>query len=259
MEKESVSQWMDADAVRALAESLLKPAPESADRAPEVDLGEDFVGFVEAPGSQKKANQPAELARKSLSDAQSRASSAGVIPSAASRAESLKKVVMPKPPQSATTKSSQVVYVSKTKETSPYPPASRIESPFKIAPNQVLPPIPGKSQIIFDRQNSLESFGRWLKKNIPTESFFICHPDGRVAIDEIRSEKLIGVARDLVSESTDGSSSHHVKIGPDKVLEVIEVKAERGTNILGILVPRPLSESAVAAVSNALIKALAKL
>ena len=257
MKKESVSDWMDEEAVRALAESLLKPAPGKGDSVPEVDPGDDFVGFAEVPKKEAKSKPAVEAARKTLSEAQSKAASSGVISSASSRAETLKKIAKPPPPKAGIPKPADVVYVSKTTDKNPYPPKRRIESPFSIAPNQTLPPIPGKGVRPPSGGDSLESFGQWLKKNIPTQSFFVCNPDGRIAIDEIKSEKLIRVAQDLVSEANDGGSSHHVKIGEGKVLEVIEVKGERGTSILGITVPRPLSESAVAAVSNALNKALA--
>ena len=46
MEKESISQWMDAEEVRALAESLLKPLSDEGREAAELDYGEDFVGFA---------------------------------------------------------------------------------------------------------------------------------------------------------------------------------------------------------------------
>jgi len=255
MEKESISDWMDAEEVRALAESLLRPVSDHGKSAPELDYGEDFVGFAEIPEADESSLE-ADTARRSLSEAQKKASSAKVIPSVSSRAESLKQVLKPKPVEPDTPKQSQVVYVSKTTDRNPYPGSREIDSPFTIAPNQVLPPIPGRENAAEEKDEALRSFGRWLKKNIPTDSYFVCNPDGRLAVDEIHSDKLIGVARDLVSESNDGGCSHHVKIGEDKVLEVIEVRAERGTSILGIIVPRPLSESAVAAVSNALIKAL---
>mgnify|MGYP001258898074 CR=1 FL=1 len=256
MEKESISQWMDAEEVRALAESLLKPLPDGGREAAELDYGEDFVGFAEIPEGEKP-DASAEAARRSLSEAQQKASSAGVIPSATSRAESLKQVLKSRPEKESFPQPSKVVYVSKTTDRNPYPGKTRVESPFTIAPNQVMPPVPG-GQVAGVRSDALYSFGRWLMKNIPTDTYFVCNPDGRIAIDEIHSDKLIGVARNLVSEANDGGSSHHVKIAKGKVLEVIEVRAERGTSILGIVVPRPLSESAVAAVSNALIKALAK-
>ena len=257
MEKELISQWMDAEEVRALAESLLEPLSDEGREAAELDYGEDFVGFAEIPGGEKP-DASADAARRSLSEAQQKASSAGVIPSATSRAESLKQVLKSGPEKAISPQRSKVVDVSKTTDRNPYPGKTRVESPFTIAPNQVLPPVPGKGQVAGVKDDALHSFGRWLMKNTPTDSYFVCNPDGRIAIDEIHSDKLIGVARDLVSEANDGGSSHHVKIGEGKVLEVIEVRAERGTSILGMVVPRPLSESAVAAVSNALIMALAK-
>ena len=247
---------MDAEEVRALAESLLKPPSDEGGQAPELDYGEDFVGFAEMPGS-GQVDSSADAARRSLNEAQQKVSSAGVVSSTDLRAESLKRVLKPKPTKAVSLKPSKVVYVSKTTDRNPYPGKTKIDSPFTIAPNQVLPPVPGKEQIAEAKSAALFSFGRWLMQNISTDSYFVCNPDGRVAIDEIHSDKLIEVARDLVSEANDGGSSHHVKIGEDKVLEVIEIRAERGTSILGIVVPRPLSESAVAAVSNALIKALA--
>ena len=66
MEKESISQWMDADEVRALAESLLKPLSDEGREAAELDYGEDFVGFAEIPGG-KKPDASADAARRSLS------------------------------------------------------------------------------------------------------------------------------------------------------------------------------------------------
>ena len=257
MEKESISQWMDEEEVRALAESLLRPVSDEGKQAHELDYGEDFVGFAETPGGEKSSSS-IKTPRRSLSDAQQRSSSTGVDSSTNLRAESLKQVLKPKPVTVDSPQPSQVVYVSKTTDRNPYPGKAKIDSPFTIAPNQVLPQIPGKGQVAEVKSDAIQSFGHWLKKNIPTNSYFVCNPDGRIAIDEIHSDKLIGVARDLVSEANDGGTSHHVKIGEDKVLEVIEVRADRGTSILGIIVPRPLSESAVAAVSNALIKALAK-
>ena len=134
MEKESISQWMDAEEVRALAESLLKPLSDEGREAAELDYGEDFVGFAEIPGGEKP-DASADAARRSLSEAQQKASSAGVIPSPTSRAEFLKQVLKSRPEKAISPQPPKVVYVSKTTDRNPYPARTRVESPFTIAPN----------------------------------------------------------------------------------------------------------------------------
>jgi len=47
MENETVSQWVDAENVRALAEELMKPADPPAPVTPEAIYGSGFVGFAE--------------------------------------------------------------------------------------------------------------------------------------------------------------------------------------------------------------------
>lgn len=60
MENETVSQWVDADNVRALAEELMKPAAPPAPVTPEAIYGSGFVGFAEpdADPSEPSATAP---------------------------------------------------------------------------------------------------------------------------------------------------------------------------------------------------------
>jgi hypothetical protein len=295
MEGEAVNQWLDEDHVRILAENLLKPGL-GFDQVPnEKVFGTSFEGFAdpESPVSSK--------ARQSLSDAQSRASSAGIIaekneqtsaPSLPSQPELKPRpepvAQLPRiPPQPVLTPREPMKPVAPVSEpmktaapvkeqvqaqprpSQPAPAPSPVQnpfekSPFKIAPVQAQPeanptfrPLPLSSR--------LQSFGVWLKQQIPTRAYFICNRHGEIVVDEVGSEKLVNVARSLAHASSsagrqvgDGENlgSLHVKIGPDRVMEVVPRHSHFGLVVLGIIVPRPLSRDAVASVSRALGTAL---
>ncbi|MFT7303599.1 MAG: hypothetical protein ACI8UZ_002441, partial [Akkermansiaceae bacterium] len=143
-----------------------------------------------------------------------------------------------------------------------------IASPFQIAsepgvvgspPCETFRPLPLSTR--------LQAFGIWLKEQIPTRAYFICDRHGEIVVDEVGSEKLVKVARTLAHASSSAGrqvgdeenlGSLHVKIGPDRVMEVVPRHSHFGLVVLGIIVPRPLSRDAVASVSRALSTALAE-
>ncbi|MDB4265293.1 hypothetical protein N9891_00940 [bacterium] len=148
-----------------------------------------------------------------------------------------------------------------------------IASPFRITPTT--PPKPKPAAATSPREffsplplsSRLQAFGAWLKEQIPTRAYFICDRHGEIVVDEIRSEKLVKVARTLAHASRsagrqvgdDGDlGSLHVKIGPDRVMEVIPRQSHFGLVVLGIILQRPLSRDAAASVSRALGTALAE-
>lgn len=152
-----------------------------------------------------------------------------------------------------------------------------IDSPFKIAsplPKQGLAPSQAKSSVAerpvfrpLPLSTRLQAFGVWLKEQIPTRSYFICDRHGEIVVDEVGSEKLIKVARTLAHASSSAGrqvgedknlGSLHVKIGPDRVMEVVPRHSHFGLVVLGVIVQRPLSRDAVASVSRALGTALAE-
>ncbi len=147
----------------------------------------------------------------------------------------------------------------------PRPP---IESPFKIA-SEVDDPAPPVREVFrpLPLPERLHAFGGWLMEQIPTRSYFICDRHGEIVVDEVGSEKLVKVARTLAHASSSAGrqvgenanlGSLHVKIGPDRVMEVIPRRSHFGLVVLGVIVQRPLSQDAVASVSRALGTALAE-
>ena len=146
-----------------------------------------------------------------------------------------------------------------------------IASPFKIAtkPKRVTKPAPPARDAFrpVPLSTRLQAFGEWLKEQIPTRAYFICDRHGEIVVDEVGSEKLVKVARTLAHASSSAGrqvgddknlGSLHVKVGPDRVMEVIPRHSHFGLVVLGIIVPRPLSRDAVASVSRALGTALAE-
>lgn len=154
-----------------------------------------------------------------------------------------------------------------------------VDSPFKIAspPEQespmahqptVIPPVTKQeSSQPLPLSTRLQAFGNWLKEQIPTRSYFICDRHGEIVVDEVGSEKLVKVARTLAHASRSAGrevgegenlGSLHVKIGPDRVMEVVPRHSHFGLVVLGVIVQRPLSRDAVASISRALGTALAE-
>ena len=144
-------------------------------------------------------------------------------------------------------------------------------SPFQVAskPRRVTKPAPPASDAFRPVPLSirLQAFGDWLKEQIPTRAYFICDRHGEIVVDEVGSEKLVKVARTLAHASSSAGrqvgddqnlGSLHVKIGPDRVMEVVPRHSHFGLVVLGVIVPRPLSRDAVASVSRALGTALAE-
>ena len=108
-------------------------------------------------------------------------------------------------------------------------------------------------------------FGDWLKASVPAEAFFVCDRNGEIISDEIGNEKLVKVARTLAHASSSASrqvgdagglASPHVKIGADRILQVIPKRSKFGLVVLGVIIPKPLQKDEVAAIANSLSKTL---
>ena len=100
----------------------------------------------------------------------------------------------------------------------------------------------------------LQRYGHWLRQHLQVQGFFVANREGEVIIDEVRSPKLLQVARTLAHASRTASQaggvavgSLHVKLGPDSVLEVIPLACRYGPLVLGLIVPRSLEPSSVEA------------
>ena len=111
----------------------------------------------------------------------------------------------------------------------------------------------------------MEAFGGWLKQSVPAEAFFVCDRNGEIISDEIGNPKLIQVARTLAHAASSagrqvgdagGLSSPFVKIGVDRVLQVIPKRSKFGLVVLGVIVPQALGREAVLVIAQSLSKTL---
>ena len=111
----------------------------------------------------------------------------------------------------------------------------------------------------------MQAFGAWLKQAVPAEAFFVCDRNGDIIADEVGNEKLIKVARTLAhaASSADrqigdvgGLSNSFVKIGVDRVLQVIPKRSKFGLVVLGVIVPQQLGREAAAVIAQSLSKTL---
>lgn len=106
----------------------------------------------------------------------------------------------------------------------------------------------------------LHTFGSWLRTAVQAKAFFVSDRDGHVLIDEVRSPKLLHVARTLAQASHAANrhagggtvGSLHVKLGEASILEVLPVETDYGPLILGIVVPSVLSGGAIPVISSGL-------
>lgn len=111
----------------------------------------------------------------------------------------------------------------------------------------------------------MQAFGTWLKRSVPAEAFFVCDRNGEIISDEIGNEKLIKVARTLAHAASSagrqvgdagGLSSPFVKIGVDRVLQVIPKRSKFGLVVLGVIVPQVMGREAVSVIAQSLSKTL---
>ncbi|MGC6427440.1 MAG: hypothetical protein ACON5H_10665 [Akkermansiaceae bacterium] len=111
----------------------------------------------------------------------------------------------------------------------------------------------------------MQAFGAWLKQAVPAEAFFVCDRNGDIIADEVGNEKLIKVARTLAHAASSagreigdvgGLSNSFVKIGVDRVLQVIPKRSKFGLVVLGVIVPQQLSREAAAVIAQSLSKTL---
>lgn len=259
MQSEPVEQWLDAERVRALAESLLMPTTyESSVRGSEPIFGDEFEGFEGEVTSrvvaQEEPRQPKEPEPRMVERAVPEREEPRMVERAVpERGEP--QVVVPK-----------VVEKREAVQAALRPP--RIESPFQIVTPEEgkvtgnLPPVVREMPLA----ERLGAFGRWLKEQIPALAYFVCDRNGAIVVDEVGSEKLVKVARTLafassaagrqVSDDGGALGSMHVKIGVDRVMEVIPRQSQFGLVVMGLIVPRPLTREAAAMVSRNLGRAL---
>ena len=222
-ENEVVSQWLDPDEVRSLAEGLLAKTPVSQIPSHESVFGESFEGFDGEPVLSNPVDSPGPPVQPIASEP--------VNPFHEGQAS----------PVGSTSPANQV-------------------APHKVATSQKaerssggLPSLP----------RALGTFSDWLKKQTPILAAFVCDPKGQVMLDEVGSEKLIKVARSLVHASitkgvVEPSGLLQVMISEDRMIEILPLETKEGHSIAGLVVARPLTSEALTLIRRSFKTALSR-
>ena len=230
-----IEPWVDAEAVRKLAQSLLMPVNREPEAPTEVCFGDEFVGFVgpdipaEAPqsASARTVAAPAEpledepdpvalaqiqgQAREALASARQRAEHGGLL----ERLPSVPQISAPPaaPPMEATPPAPAPAAAPPPPPPPPPPQhAEAVEAPPVAAPQIPVPtpqaavrqemPAPNphaSSHAPFVER--LHAYGQWLRSAVEAKAFFVTDRDGHVLMDQVRAPKLLQVARTLAQAS----------------------------------------------------------
>lgn len=254
-ENEVLSQWLDPEEVKSLAEGLLAKTPVSEIPSHESFFGDGFEGFDgdSVPREAPRAETPAPPQK-----------TVPITPTPAPAPRAI--VSKPVTPEPSVTPKAPVVTTPiqqnpfKKGPSSPARPVEvkKVASPFKVAPEEkVVPPVkrpPGPPSL----PRALSTFGAWLKKQAPIQAAFVCDPEGKIIMDDFGSDKLVKVARSLVlaSMKRQESGSLHVQIAEDRVMEILPLKFKNAHSIAGLIVARPLTPDAIAMIRRSFDTAL---
>lgn len=210
--------WIDASAVRRLAENLLAEngQPEVA-ASPDAGFGSDFVGFAEA------APRPF------------------VVPGASFASSSPAAAVVNAPP-------SEEVYEREQHAAPPPLPAAPAH------PVAAEPASSGRGPLLV----RLARFRDALVRHTDARGVFILDREGKPVMEDPGYTRMHFLARSLAQayRPVAGQAGNvHVKIGANEVLEVVPVETAFGWLVLGTVVPRPLTAVVVAEIAAALKQA----
>lgn len=231
-----INSWVDAVAVRKLAESLVAPSLQ-AEETPAETYGPAFVGY-ERPPAPVIAPTPTPTATTVTAPKQEAPRPAPQIPPAA-HVENQARAALAGARQMAERGG---ILTSKQ------------------APSVQTRPLSSPGGLFMER---LHSYGVWLHKSVGAKAFFVADREGKLLIDEVNSLKLLQVARTLAQASWAASrqaggepavGSLHVKLGAESILEVLPVPTKYGPLILGVVVPGPLPTATVQVVASSLQK-----
>ncbi|MEJ6828967.1 MAG: hypothetical protein QNK61_02120 [Akkermansiaceae bacterium] len=296
MEGDVVNQWVDAEELRKLAESLMVSAPRVNQSAPEAVYGDSFVGYTEVAAVPpcETGSPGRDAALRTLSEARGLAASAGIVYRQPASVEDLSAENVEAEEVQLEPVASRASDEMAAAEPAPQKFYKKVVSPFKITTQPMSQPTPqdaivpagpfgarsaasqqeaSQVQVIASSlspsgqplSRRMVVFGDWLKASVPAEAFFVCDRNGEIISDEIGNEKLVKVARTLAHASSSASrqvgdagglTSPHVKIGTDRILQVIPKRSKFGLIVLGVIVPAPLPKDAVAAIAHSLSKTL---
>ena len=232
--------WIDASAVRRLAENLLaSPREVTVDTGPDAGFGNDFVGFAgDRPRTAERAPVPAFQPVEPVA----------TVPPAPIVEEPPARVFTPVEAVPQPQPQPVVPVPTPAVEQPPVPP---VEEP------QVAKPSPAQER----RGPLLERLARFrdlLIRHTSAQGVFILDREGKPVMEDPAFGKLHFLARSLAQayRPVAGQAGNvHVKIGSNAVLEVVPVETPFGCLVLGAVVPRPLTAAAVAEIATALRQA----
>ena len=222
-ENEVVSQWLDPDEVRSLAEGLLAKTPVSQIPSHESVFGESFEGFDGEPVLSNPVDSPGPPVQPIASEP--------VNPFREGQAS----------PVGSTSPVNQV-------------------APHKVATSQKAERSSGG---LASLPRALGTFSDWLKKQTPILAAFVCDSKGVVVLDEVASEKLIKVARSLALASSNKGTGEsrgllQVVIARDRMMEILPLESNEGLSIAGLVVARPLNSEALMMIRRSFKTALSR-
>lgn len=236
-ENEVVSQWLDPDEVRSLAEGLLAQNPVSQIPSHESVFGKDFEGF---DGESNLSTQPLQSVTSEPANPFPQASPKSK--PARSVVDGIKQSVRPDPFREG------------------QPPVALTAAVKQAAPLEV---VSSRSSGLPSLPRALGTFSNWLKKQTPILAAFVCDPKGEIVVDDVGSEKLIKVARSLALASVtmgEGAPSGllQVEIAKDRMIEILPLESKEGHSIAGLVVARPLTSEALATIRRSFKTALSR-
>ena len=272
--------WIDASAVRRLAENLLSaPRETTVETGPDTGFGSDFVGFA------ADRVRPFEVSARAAASEDAPPfervpvpAAPPVLPPPIPQAQ----VVVAPPSVLAPTPVREVPEVAPVVSTPPISEAPpRVFTPVEPAPVVVPEPVtvpapvpasvpevvpvaqpaapvsqPAASQ---ERRGPLLErlvrFRELLMRHTNAQGVFVLDREGKPVMEDPAFGKLHFLARSLAQayRPVAGQAGNvHVKIGSNAVLEVVPVETPFGWLVLGAVVPGPLTATAVAEIANAL-------
>jgi len=229
--------WIDASAVRRLAENLLaSPREVTMDTEPDAGFGNDFVGFA--------GDRPRAVERVPVPAFQPAEPVAAMPPALIEEppAKVFNPVEAAPQPQPVVPIAAPVVEL---------PPAPPVEEPQVAKPST---PQERRGPLL----ERLARFRDLLIRHTSAQGVFILDREGKPVMEDPAFGKLHFLARSLAQayRPVSGQAGNvHVKIGSNAVLEVVPVDTPFGCLVLGAVMPRPLTAAAVAEIASALRQA----
>ena len=247
---EPLQSWLDAKAVRRMAEDLMAPAPEVEEPTVDAGYGDAFEGFAAATSEVETATPPA-------------ATPPAATPPAATPPVATPPVATPPPakdePKPAFQPAMNLAQESPAIESEAdsdasvefddaRPPAesSEIEGGSAAARPQVEVRGPFLSRV--------QQFSETIRRHLGAQAMFLIDDEGQIILDELGNTKLVQVARNLANASHRASrqtagavtvGNLHIKIGASETLEVIPVQSCYGLLILGVIFPAPIGAAVI--------------